>query len=108
MGSAQLAYPSLDLGGQLSGIVMRAMRLVGHPRQAVLTEATQPGVHAFARHPIALGDLNNGNATGEDFHDGVITLLHDAQLHEHRPRLPTRHQSREADPMAALLGAVMK
>lgn len=62
MGSAQLTYPSPDLGGQLSGMVMRAMRSVRPAPQAVLTAATQPGVHAFARHPIALGDLNNGNA----------------------------------------------
>ena len=37
-------------------------------------------MHRLAGHPIALSDLNNGNTAGDDLHDGVITLLHDAQL----------------------------
>jgi hypothetical protein len=58
------------------------------PRQFVLAVATQPGVHRLAGHPVTLGDLNNRGAAGDDLHDGVITLLHDAQLHEHQPGSP--------------------
>jgi hypothetical protein len=85
MGSVQLAHPSLDLTGELSGVVMRAMRPVSQPRQAFLPVATQPRMHRLAGYPIALGDLNNGNPAADDLHDGVITLLHNAQLHEHQP-----------------------
>jgi hypothetical protein len=35
-------------------------------------------VHRLAGHPIAFGDLNDRDSAGEDLHDGVITLLHDA------------------------------
>jgi hypothetical protein len=35
--------------------------------------------------PIAFGDLDDRNAAGDDVQDGVITQLHDAQLHEHQP-----------------------
>jgi hypothetical protein len=31
---------------------------------------------------MADGDLHDRNTAGENLHDGVITLLHDAQLHE--------------------------
>jgi hypothetical protein len=51
-------------------------------------------VHRLTRYPIALGDLNNGNAAVDAFHDGVITLLHNAQLHEHQPQPPPRDTSR--------------
>jgi hypothetical protein len=43
-------------------------------------------MHRLAGYPIAFGDLNNGSAAADDFHDGVITLLHNAQLHEHQPQ----------------------
>jgi hypothetical protein len=51
-------------------------------------------MHRLVRHPIAFGDLNNRNTAGKDLHDGVITLFHDAQLHEHQPQLPPRDNSR--------------
>lgn len=94
MGPAQLAHPRLDLTSQLPRVVMRAMRSVGQPEQAVLAGAAQPGVHRLARHPIAFGDLDNGDTAEDDFYDGVITLLHDAQLHEDQPRLSPRDTSR--------------
>jgi hypothetical protein len=56
------------------------MRPIGQPWQAVLPVARQPGVHRLAGHPIALSNLNNGNATGDDLPDVLITLLPDAQL----------------------------
>jgi hypothetical protein len=94
MGPAQLAYPRLNVGGQLPGVVMRAMRPIGQPGQTVLAVATQPGVHRLASYPVTFGDFDNRNTAGDDLHDGAITLLHDAQLHEHQPRLPPRNTSR--------------
>jgi hypothetical protein len=94
MHPAQLAHPRLDLGRQLPpdgdadsviGRSTRAGRLGGSD---AATRAPSCGT------PIAFGDLNDRDAAGEDLHDGVITLLHDAQLHEHQPRLPPRDSSR--------------
>jgi hypothetical protein len=102
MGPAQLARPSLILGGQVAGVVTRAMRPVGQSWQAVLAVVTQLRAYRFVT-PVAFGDLYNRNAAGDDLHDGVRTLLDDAQLYEHQSRLPpTRHQSREADPRTAV------
>lgn len=48
---------------------------------------------------VAYGDQD----AGDDFHDAVITLLHDAQLHEISPGSPHGQQSGEADPRTAVL-----
>lgn len=68
MGSAQLAHLSLDLTGQLSRVVMPAVRPISQSGQAVLAVTAHPGVHRLARHPITLGDLNDRNVTGDDLH----------------------------------------
>jgi hypothetical protein len=67
-------------------MVMRAVGPVGEPPQPVVTVATDPGVHGLAGHAVAGGDLNHRCSGGQDLHDGVIALLHEAQLHEHQPR----------------------
>ena len=48
-------------------------------------------MHGLAGHPVPAGDLAH-RRTGDDFHDGVIALLHNAQLHEHGPATPYRDQ----------------
>jgi hypothetical protein len=53
-------------------------------RQTLRPVPPQPGAHRLARHLIALSDLSDQNTAGDDLHDGVITLLHNAQLHEHQ------------------------
>jgi len=42
--------------------------------QAILVIATHPGLRRLARHPVTSRDLDNGNTTGADLHDGVIML----------------------------------
>jgi hypothetical protein len=46
-------------------------------------------MHSLTGHPIPAGHLSD-RRTGYDLHDGVIALLHDAQLHEHGPTTPCR------------------
>ena len=48
-------------------------------------------MHRLAGHPIPASHLAH-RCTGYDLHDGVIALLHDAQLHEHGPATSCRDQ----------------
>ena len=49
----------------------------------------QPAMHRLAGHPVAAGHFSD-RRPGHHFHDGVIALLHDTQLHEHGPATPCR------------------
>ncbi len=65
---------------------MRPMRPIRQRRQPAVAVTADPLVHRLTGHPVALGDLDDRDATGQGLHHGVIALLHNAQLHEHQPR----------------------
>src|ERR1700745_2225965 len=54
------------------------------PRQAAAAVAGHLPVDRRARRPEPPGDLDHGDP-GLDFQDGLIALLHDAQLRDHEP-----------------------
>ncbi|TWG07568.1 hypothetical protein FHU35_11185 [Saccharopolyspora dendranthemae] len=86
----QLTHPRLDLGIQLPRMPTRPMRPILQTGQALIPIAANPGMHRLPRHAIPFRDLGDLRSSRQDLHDRVITLLHNAQLHEHRPRPPTR------------------
>ena len=84
MRTPQLADQRLDVRVQLAGLETWPVRMVSQPGQPFLPVFTQPQVHGLAGDTVAPGDLGDRRSR-EDFHDRVIALLHDAQLHEHGP-----------------------
>ena len=89
MRPAQPADQRLDLSIQLPGLKAGPVRVIGQPRRAFPLITTQPAMHSLTGHPIPAGHLGD-RRTRYDLHDGVIALLHDAQLHEHGPTTPCR------------------
>ena len=86
-----LADQRLNPGVQLPRLIAGPVGMVSQPGQPVAFIAAQPAVHRLTGHPIAAGHLGD-RRTGYDLHDGVIALLHDAQLHEHGPATPYRER----------------
>ena len=78
-------------GVQLAGLMGGPVRMVSQPGQPLPLIPAQPAMHRLAGHPIPAGHLGN-RRTRYDFHDRVIALLHDAQLHEHGPATLRREQ----------------
>src|SRR6516225_4679487 len=89
MRPAQLADQRLDLSIQLPGLIAGPVRMIGQPRRAFPLITAKPAVHSLTGHPIPAGHLSD-RRPGYDLHDGVIALLHDAQLHEHGPATSCR------------------
>jgi hypothetical protein len=58
---------------------------VGQGCEPASLVAGDPGVDALAGHAEALRDLCHLPAVLDQRQDGLIALLHDAQLHQHRP-----------------------
>ncbi len=90
---SQLTHPRLDLGIQLPRMPMRPMRPILQTGQALIPIAANPGMHRFPRNAIPFCDLGDLRSSRQDLHDRVITLLHNAQFHEHRPRPSTRRRT---------------
>ena len=84
MRPAHPADQRLDLRLQLAGLMSRAVRMISQPGQPFPLIPAQPAMHRLAGHPVPAGHLGNRRPR-EDFHNCVIALLHDAQLHEHGP-----------------------
>jgi hypothetical protein len=72
----------------------RPVRPIRQPSQPRLLIAAHPDVHRLPRHPKSVGDLGHRHPRYQNFHNGVIALFHDAQLHEHQPRPLPRRRSR--------------
>jgi hypothetical protein len=94
MSAAQPADHRLDIGIELPRLGMRPVGMVSQRGQTAGPVFAEPVVHRLARHPVTAGDLSDRGA-GHDFHDRVIALLHDPQLHKHGPAaFPPRTTSR--------------
>jgi len=91
MSPAQAADHRLDVRIQMPRLGTRPVRMIGQCRQTAGPVPRQPVVHRLARDPVTPGDLGN-RGTGDNLHDRVITLLHDAQLHKHGPAAPFRRE----------------
>ena len=93
--AAELADRGFELRRDLMGTALRSMRSVGERGEAAVLVTGDPVVDALAGNPETLGDLGDLPAILDHGHDRLITLLHDAELHQHPPTssiesLPTR------------------
>jgi hypothetical protein len=108
----ELADRRLDLSGDLMRTAVGTSRSIGERDEAALLVAGDPVVDRLARHPEALGDLDHLPAILHDRENGLVPLLHDAELHQHRPTsLPRTGAGRADGPMdrcQASAGATVK
>ena len=88
--AADLADHRLELGRDLVRTALRFVGAIGESRQASGLVASDPVVDTLARDAKVRGDLGDLPAVLDHGHDCLITLLHDAQLHQHlAPPYPT-------------------
>src|ERR687896_2639718 len=69
------------------GTTLRSMRSIGERRKTTGFVTSDPVVHALASDTEPGGDLGDLPAVLHDCHDRLITLLHDAELHQHLTHL---------------------
>ena len=82
---SELADLRLDLGRDLVRAGLWPMRSVGQSSQTSLLVADDPGVDRLPGDAQALGDLGDLPAVLGYRQHRLVPLLHDRQLHQHRP-----------------------
>ena len=80
--SAHLHDLGLDRRRHLVRAALGLRALVGERAQALVRIAPQPGVDGLASHPVASCDVSDARAV-QDLYDGLVSLLHQIQLHQH-------------------------